>query len=160
VAAGSNTKVRFWDTSSGKEIGSFGEKLGRQADTLIFHPDGRRLFDVDCDGISIRSIEHVGGSSSYRMGKPVRYFNAKGLDEVVLSLDARHLAVCQEFDNQATIFDLQDPSARVVLSGHPVVGRIAISPDGHWAATAAWLNPLVKIWDARSGDLVRTFTRL
>jgi WD40 repeat protein len=158
LAAASNTKVRFWDTSSGKEIGSFGEKLGRQADTLIFHPDGRRLFDVDCDGISIRSIEHVGGSSSYRMGKPVRYFNAKGLDEVVLSLDARHLAVCQEFDNQATIFDLQDPSARVVLSGHPVVGRIAISPDGHWAATAAWLNPLVKIWDARSGDLVRTFT--
>ncbi len=160
LAAASSTKVRFWDTSSGKEIGSFRTKSDRKADTLIFHPDGRSLIDVDRDGISIRSIEHVGGkrSSSYRMGKPVRYFDGKGLDETVLSRDGRFLAVCQEFDDQASIFDLQNPSARVVLSGHPVVGRIALSPDGHWAATAAWLNPLVKIWDARSGELVRTFT--
>jgi WD40 repeat protein len=161
VAAGSNTKVRFWDTSSGNEIASFREKkLGSEADTLIFHPDGRSLIDVDGEGISMRSIEHLGGkaSSSYRMGKPVRYFEAKGLDEAALSLDARHLAVAQEFDNQASIFDLQKPSARVVLSGHPVVGRIAISPDGRWVATAAWLNPLVKIWDARSGELVRTMS--
>jgi WD40 repeat protein len=38
------------------------------------------------------------------------------------------------------------------------VSRIALSPDGRWAATAAWLNSMVQIWDARSGDLIRTFS--
>jgi eukaryotic-like serine/threonine-protein kinase len=159
LAAASNTRVRFWDTSSGREIGSFREKLGKQADTLIFHPDGRRFMAVDRDGISVRSIEHLGGpgASSYRMGKPVRFFDAKGLDEAALSLDARHLAVTQEFDNQVSIFDLQNPSSKVLLSGHPQVSRVAISPDGHWVATAAWLNSLVKIWDAHTGEMVRDF---
>ena len=35
--------------------------------------------------------------------------------------------------------------------------RIAISPDGHWVATGSWHNPLLKVWDAHSADLV--FTR-
>ena len=105
-------------------------------------------------------MEQIRGhnSGAYRLGKPVHFLDAKGLDEAALSLDGRHLAVTQEFDNQATIFDLQNPSAKVVLAGHPVVSRIALSPDGHWAATGAWLNTLVMIWDARSGELVRTFT--
>ena len=160
VAAASNTKVRFWDTSSGKEIGSFREKLNSEADKLIFHPDGRSVIGVDRDGISIRSFERVGGkgSSSYRMGRPVRFFENQELQEAALSLDGRHLAVTQLPENRSLIFDLRNPSARVVLSRHPEVSRIAISPDAHWTATAAWLNPLVKIWDARSGKLVRTFT--
>jgi WD40 repeat protein len=33
-----------------------------------------------------------------------------------------------------------------------------VSPDGRWAATGSWLNPLVKIWDARSGLCLRAIT--
>jgi WD40 repeat protein len=53
---------------------------------------------------------------------------------------------------------LQDPSAKVVLSRHPAASRIALSPDGRWAATAAWLNSQVKIWDARSGGFGSQFS--
>jgi serine/threonine protein kinase/WD40 repeat protein len=150
-------KVRFWDTSSGKEIGSYRLK---SCSALIFHPDGRSLIAIDRDGVRIRSMEHLGGTSSsaYRLGKPVRFFDGQGLDEAALSLDGRHLAVTQEYEGQASIFDLQNAFAKVVLSPHPVVSRIAISPDGRWAATAAWLNSLVNIWDARSGELVRSFS--
>jgi eukaryotic-like serine/threonine-protein kinase len=157
LAACSPEKVYFWDASSGKEIGSF---PARSRQKLIFHPDGRSLIAIDVDGIDIRSIEHIVGpnSSTYRIGKPVRFLNARGLDEAALSLDGRHLAVTEEFDGQALIFDLQNPSAKVVLSGHSDVSRIAISPDGHWAATAAWKNQLFKIWDARSGELVRSYS--
>ena len=70
--------------------------------------------------------------------------------------DGRYLAVTQPTSNQACVFDLRDPAAKVVLSGHPLANRIALSPDGRWAATASWFNPLVKIWDTRSGDLLRT----
>ncbi len=32
----------------------------------------------------------------------------------------------------------------------------SLSPNGRWAATGAWHNPTVNIWDARTGDLLRT----
>jgi serine/threonine protein kinase/WD40 repeat protein len=157
LAAGTEDTVRFWEVSSGKEIGSFREKL---CESLIFHPDGRSLIAIDREGVRIRSVTRIGGtnSSAYRLGKPTPFYNADELHEGALSLDGRHLAVTQLQDGQSYIFDLQDPSSKVVLSAHPLVSRIALSPDGHWAATGAWLNSLVKIWDARNGDLVRAFS--
>jgi eukaryotic-like serine/threonine-protein kinase len=39
---------------------------------------------------------------------------------------------------------------------HPGLRYQALSPDGRWAASGAWHNPTVKLWDARTGGLVRT----
>jgi WD40 repeat protein len=65
--------------------------------------------------------------------------------------------MARESEAEALVLDLQDSSAKVVsLRPHPRVCRVAISPDGRWVATAAWANSLVRVWDARSGDLVRT----
>jgi serine/threonine protein kinase/WD40 repeat protein len=155
LAVGTDGNIHFWDARSGKEIGSFSLK---QCDALVFPPDGRSLITVDrIAGIRQRTLEQV-GASAYRLGKPRPFFDAPVIQGASLSSDGRHLAVTQPNAGQALIFDLQDPSAKVVLSGHPMVNRIAISPDGRWAATASWLNPLVRIWDARSGDLLRTIT--
>jgi WD40 repeat protein len=107
----------------------------------------------------LRSLEQTGdpASSAYHLGKPLRFYAGKMLCYATLSLDGRHLAVPHEPKGESLIFDLQDPSAKpVVLHPHPMVDRIAISPDGHWAATSSWHNSLVKVWDARSGDLERT----
>jgi WD40 repeat protein len=92
------------------------------------------------------------------LGKPRRFFDAPNIQGAALSADGRHLAVTQQPEGRAFVFDLQDPAAKVVLPGHPSVNRIAVSPDGRWAATASWHNSLVKIWDARSGDLARTLS--
>jgi dipeptidyl aminopeptidase/acylaminoacyl peptidase len=155
LAVGTDGNIHLWDARSGRGIGSFSLK---QCDALIFHPDGRSLITVDrLAGIRQRTLEQ-GGASAYRLGKPRPFFAAPVIQGASLSSDGRHLAVTQQPTGQAFIFDLQDPSAKVVLSGHPLVNRIAISPDGRWAATASWVNPLVKIWDARSGDLLRTIT--
>jgi WD40 repeat protein len=157
LAFGTDSNVRFWDARSGKEIGLFSLK---QCDALIFHPDGRSLITVDrLAGIRQRTLEPV-GASGYRLGKPRPFFDGPAMEGASLSADGRHFAVTQPMAGQAFVFDLQDPSAKVVLAGHPMVNRIAISPDGCWAATASWHNPLVKIWDARSGDLLRTITEL
>jgi WD40 repeat protein len=148
--------VGFWDAFSGKEIGSF---LVDRCDTHIFHPDGRSVIVIDrLGGVSLRALERSGDPDSfaYRLGKPRQLFDMQGLREGSLSLDGRHLAVTHEAQGKSFVIDLQNPSAKpVILQPHPQVDRIAISPDGRWVATASWLNSLVKVWDAQSGDLVR-----
>jgi len=157
LAAESGNQVRFWDTPSGKEIGSFPLAL---CDTCIFHPDGQKVIVADwSDGLSIRTLELNDGPTSlaYRLGKPRRFYAGQMLCESALSRDGRHLATTHEPQDESLVFDLRDPFAKpVILRPHPRVDRIAISPDGRWVATASWHNSLVKVWDARSGDLVRT----
>jgi WD40 repeat protein len=155
LAAGIDGRVSFWDAFSAKEIGSF---LVDHCDAHIFHPDGRSLIIINrLDGVSLRTLERSSPASFvYWLGKPRRLFNVSGLREGALSQDGRHLAVTHEAEGKSFVFDLQNPSAKpVILRPHPLVDRIAISPDGRWVATASWLNSLVKVWDAQSGDLVR-----
>lgn len=155
LATGTRSKIRFWDAASGQKIGSFPLE---EATDLFFPPDGRSLITVDrIAGVRRRTLERS-GTSAYRLGKARSFFAASGIPQGALSLDGRYLAVAQETSNQSLVFDLQHPNANVVLPGHSLNTRIALSPDGHWAATASWNNPLVKIWDARSGELLRTLT--
>jgi WD40 repeat protein len=158
LAAGTGERVRFWDASSGKEIGSLPLK---NCNAHIFQPDGHCLIVIDVNGgVGLRSLERTGDPASliYRLKKPRRFYEAEGYGEAGLSGDGRHLAVTHESEGESFVFDLQEPSAKPVpLRPHPRADRIAISPDGHWVATASWHNPLVKVWDAGSGDLVRTW---
>jgi WD40 repeat protein len=161
LAAGTINQVRFWDAISGKEVGSF---LLERCDTHIFHPDGRSVITIDrSGGVCLRSLERTNEplSFAYRLGKPRRLFDISELRDAELSRDGRHLAVTHEAAGESLIFDLQDPSAKpVVLQPHPRVNRISITSDGRWAATASLNNSIVKVWDARSGDLVRTLPAL
>jgi WD40 repeat protein len=155
LATGTTSTIRVWDACSAQKIGSFPLKW---VEDVIFPPDGRSLFTVDrFVGVRQRTLEQV-GASAYRLGKARPFFDAPGSEQGSMSLNGRYLAVAQKTNNQSSVFDLQKPNSKVVLSGHPLNTRIALSPDGQWAATASWNNPLVKIWDARSGDLVRTIT--
>jgi WD40 repeat protein len=156
LAAGTEYRTHFWAAASGKEIGAIQYK---HADDIIFNPDGRSFITVDRDdGVRQRTWEHVGGGSSsvYRLGRPRSFFDAQFMEAVSMSLDGRYLGVTQTIKGEADIFDLQNPGVKRVLAGQPMVNRIAISPDGRWVATASWHNSLLRIWDARSGDLVRS----
>src|SRR5262249_8021030 len=54
------------------------------------------------------------------------------------------------------VFDAASPSRRVALADHRPVFSVALSPDGKWAATAAWKRPGVKVWEAATGNFVQT----
>jgi len=157
VAAGSGNQVRFWDAFSGKELGSF---LLKGCDTHLFHPDGRSLIVTDrSGGANRRAVQRTGegASSAYRLGKPTPLFVKPDVVGAALSQDGRYLALALESEGEAVVLDLQNPSIKPVsLRPHRAADRIAISPDGRWVATASWHNSLVKVWDARSADLVRT----
>jgi WD40 repeat protein len=157
LAAGSGNQVRFWDGFSGKELGSF---LLRECDAHIFQPDGRSLIVTDrSGGASRRALERIGDpdSCAYRLAKPTPIFVSSDVRGAALSQDGRYLALALESEGGAVVVDLQELSRKpVALRPHPMANRIDISPDGRWVATASWQNALVKVWDARSGDLVRT----
>ncbi len=150
-------QIRFWDTFSGEQIASFARE---QCETHIFQPDGRGLILMDWfRGAHRRALEQSGGptSSAYRLGKPQPLFNRAGLYDGTLSFSGRYFAFTREAEDESVVLDLNDPSAKpVVLRPDPMVDRIALSPDGHWAATSSWHTSLLKIWDAYSGALVRT----
>jgi serine/threonine protein kinase/WD40 repeat protein len=157
LAAATGDRLRFWDVYSGKEIASFPQPV---CDTQIFHPDGRSLIVIDrSGGVSLRSLARTGDPAgyAYRLRKPRRFYDVRELRQAALSLDGRHLAVAHRSEGESFIFDLQDQSAMpVVLKPHALVDYIAISPDGRWAATGSWSSQFARIWDARSGELLRT----
>jgi WD40 repeat protein len=157
LAGTTDQRAFFWDAGSGREIGSFPLPAG---DSLVFPPDGKSLITVDfSEGVRQRTLGHAGGAAdTWRLGPPLHFFDADMVKGASVSRDGRHLAVTQLTTGKAFVFDLQNPAKKVVLDGHPEVNRIALSPDGSWAATASWYNPLVKIWDARSGVCVRSFS--
>jgi WD40 repeat protein len=158
LAATSGEAVSFWNAYSGQPIAS----LPVSCDSYIFQPDGQGLIVTDwIKGVRRLGLEHMGdpASPACRLGKPQSLYDEPGLDQGVLSRDGRYFA-CANSEGHSLILDLKNQSAKpVVLRSDPTVAdRIAISPDGHWAATSSWHNSLVQIWDARSGELVHTLS--
>jgi serine/threonine protein kinase/WD40 repeat protein len=158
VAVSTGNHVHFWDVVSGKEIGSFPLL---ECDTHLFLPDGRRLILADrTNGLSLRSLQRTDGPSAfaYRLGPPQPLYEGRWFTVSALSRDGRFLAVTHQLNDESLVFDLQAPTAKpVVLYPHERVTFIAISSDGRWVATSSWHNSLVKVWDATSGALQKTW---
>jgi WD40 repeat protein len=157
LAAGSQNNIRFWDANSWQRLGSIHQPF---SDQCLFNPDGRGFVGTDSFyGVRLRDMQHTGGraSSAYRLGKPRLFYGAAPIKGASFSSDGRYLAVTEPDNAQACVFDLRNPAAKVVLAPHARVDRIALSPDGRWAATASFYDAQVKVWDAHSGDLLRSF---
>jgi WD40 repeat protein len=157
VVAGTSAGVCFLDVETGQEIGTF-SPMG-SSDATIFHPDGKSLITSErSGGVYLRPLQRVAGSSApaYILAGPRALWRGTDLRGAALSQDGRHLAVvANHMDGEGLVLDLENPSMNVILRNHPLLDYIAISPDGHWAATGSWQNSIVKVWDARSGQLVR-----
>ena len=51
--------------------------------------------------------------------------------------------------------DLATEAVRCILAPHPDLNRAVLSPDGRWVVTSGWHTQSVKIWDARTGAMVK-----
>jgi len=158
LATATGDAVQFWNVLSGQQLAS----LPVSCDTDIFEPDSQGLIVTDWNkGVHRRALERIGnsGSPAYRLGQPQSLYEGPGFGPGALSRDGRYFAFVN-LEAHALVLDLKNPSAKPVVlrPDPPVADRIAISPDGHWVTTSSWHNTLVQIWDARSGDLVRTLS--
>jgi serine/threonine protein kinase/WD40 repeat protein len=94
-----------------------------------------------------------------------------GIRSVAISADGR-LGLASAWDNAVFVCDLRQGKVTRRLEGHKTVATgLAISPDGRWGATGAGtirnekgdgaanadFDHVVRLFDLRSGKLVRTF---
>ena len=71
------------------------------------------------------------------------------------SRDGR-IAVADYNRNAAVLLSPQRPAQEVLLP-HAAASGVALSPNGRWVATGSWNDDTLKVWDARTGSVVREF---
>ncbi len=57
--------------------------------------------------------------------------------------------------SHAHLIDLSGHNHDIQLGAQPGMNYVALSPDGEWAATGAWQTTGAKVWNARTGKLVK-----
>jgi serine/threonine protein kinase/WD40 repeat protein/Tfp pilus assembly protein PilF len=87
---------------------------------------------------------------------PVQVLHLRGTqDGLAITPDGRTLAAAM-YDDGGLVIDVHDPSRVRWLRPHPDVRFIAISPDGRWVVTGSQVPDAgLKLWDARTGRLIR-----
>jgi WD40 repeat protein len=150
VAAGNG--IRLWDLASGRSLASLDTS---HAVAAAFHPSGSELFTSGHGGL-YRWPWHA-EDGLLRIG-PAQKLPVAGMPEGI-SLDAagRSLAVAQlgTTAGGASLIDLWNSAVPVRNLNHASAVSTAVSPNGRWVATAGSYGPGVRIWDARSGNLIR-----
>ncbi|QDV37812.1 protein kinase domain-containing protein [Tautonia plasticadhaerens] len=145
----------LWDARSGKKERSLDELVG-EWDTVSFSPDGARVLTLGMDGKSARLWDVQTGTlirtlegQDFRMGSRVA-FSPDG---------TRIFMVGGGSDGTAKIWDAETGRVTLILQGGGLRGArsATFSPDGERLLAADEGDPSARLWDARTGALIRTF---
>ena len=147
----------LWDVARGKPLARLEHS---RTDAALFMPSGDILTTPWSSGVNrwpVRPAEQGG----LRVGPPVmvRQPATKGrFNGAALDADAHKLGVV-EFQGRMMVLDPDGVREPLIFTGHPLVGYITLSPDGHWAATSTFKGSDVKVWDLSGGvPLKETFS--
>jgi serine/threonine protein kinase/WD40 repeat protein len=156
LASASGDGVRLWDLNADREAAFLPIGVTR---SVFFHPTEGALITSGDRGVFRWPIKpnSISPNEEIQVGPPERLGQSGGTWEACLDRDGHKLAVAQRNRGRSLVLDLGKKADEIFLGNHPNIARIAISPDDRWVATATWWgeNSRTKIWDARSGQLVR-----
>jgi WD40 repeat protein len=140
--------IEIWDTRSGKRLASIetAEEPDFGIRSMTYTRDGKTL--IVADGQSVWSIDVA--SKAIRLLLPERLVLA-----LAVSPDGRALATGR-YDG-IKLWNLATPEGPVFHQPAPAVESVQFHPDSHSLATGS-LDGTVRLWDAQSGDLQRTWT--
>jgi WD40 repeat protein len=155
-------ELKVWDSVSGQELAAAGDRIGYAVTTVAWSPDGEHLASGG---------EHMSGFQNTIPGD-IPIWNAKtgrkvielrghlgSVNSVAWSPDGRRLASAGgNFGppGQAKVWDVATGRALVDLPGHGnQVNSVAWTPDGQRLASAS-TDGTIKIWDATTGQEIRT----
>ena len=147
IASCDKDGLRLWDLAKRREIAHLPIGQLRSAHFV----DSKRLITsgergLDCWPIRYKAGRLVIGPSQSLVS---RWSSAHGS----LSRDGRTLAVMS--GNNVELMDLEANTPPRRLSGRAGLTRVALSPDGRWAAAGSWHGRGVRLWDADTGLVVK-----
>jgi WD40 repeat protein len=154
LALAASDGVRLWDMEHGREVAWL--HLG-DTTCLLFREEGRELLTCGPkDGLRRWPVEAGATSENARRIGPSRQIALPFEPwRVAKSRDDHTLAIAGETAGQCLVLDLSAESHRTPPLSHPNAGFIALSPDAQHAASSGWHSDLVKIWDRRTGRLIK-----
>jgi len=153
LAAASDDGVRLWDLRLANELVHLPLGWCRAA---LFHPSGDSLITAGKDGVRRWPLSIDAQAGRLRLGPPRMLAGPATThhNRASISRDGRSLAVVTS-PHVAVVIDVENPDEKVQLGNHANLSNVSISPDGRWAATGTQHGSGVKVWDAKSGEVVK-----
>jgi serine/threonine protein kinase/WD40 repeat protein len=143
---------RLWDLSSGRELAL----LPSGSRCVLFQSDRRELLTCDTTGLYRWPIEDgKDADNELRLGPPRKISLPIVPHRAARSPDSRTLAIVSETAGAGLLMDLTTESVKGQLFAHPRASEVALSQDGRWIASCGWHSDRVRLWDAKTGTMVR-----
>ncbi len=154
LASAGDDGFRLWDLAASQEIAHLPLSTGDK-NSVNFHPSGESLITCGDEGLHFWPLVPDQADGSLRVGPPRslglslpgRFFKLSCCSD-----DGRVLVVTR--GDRVQIVDLEAKSSKVFVT-HRNLYSVSISPDGQWIATGSWHGKNVKVWDAKSGELLK-----
>jgi len=151
LALGFHDGVRLYDLKRDEQIAALpiGQTYG-----LLFHPLDRGLVTSTSRGVEFWPIETR--RQSLRIGPPKSLNSAfRASWSVGMSDDGGTVIAQAANQDTAVLVKREETKQRTFRLKWPSLNRIALSPDGNWAAGGNWGGENVVLWNARTGARVR-----
>jgi WD40 repeat protein len=160
LASGSDdSTLKVWDAQTGRLILTLQGPTG-EVSSAAFSPDGQHLVSGGTD-----QTLKVWDAQTGQMTQTLKG-HTREVSSVAFSPDGERL-VSGSSDNTLKVWNAQTGQEPLTLHGHAgIVLSVAFSPDGKHLASGSGgydqrgrpLSPLVKVWDAQSGQEILTLT--
>ncbi|MFO0970547.1 MAG: hypothetical protein U0793_33805, partial [Gemmataceae bacterium] len=139
---------RLWDLATGRELAG----LPTRSHCLLFQ-DAGALLACSVDGLQRWTIEKsTGVDNELRLGPPRRIAAPFVPERCVATPDGRTLALIGETAGAGALLDATSDSLQ--LLAHAKACFVALSRDGRWAASSGWHSDRVRLWNAKSGEML------
>jgi WD40 repeat protein/tRNA A-37 threonylcarbamoyl transferase component Bud32 len=146
--------LTLWDLRTGQEVSTY---RGHEGGVLAaaFSPDGRRVVTLDGDDV-VRTWDATRPSEYLALG-------CRGAWQAAFSGDGRRIAAAAKYRTAdvwgTVVWDAESGRELAQFGdGTESAQAVALSPDGSLVAAAVTVgttNGMVRVWDVRTGQLVR-----
>src|SRR5579884_4146041 len=162
LAAGMEAGTRLWDLHNGREVAA----LPTRNPFAFFNVPGEDRRSVSARSTHLELITCGADSllrwpltcedparENLRLGPP-RQLSSLGRAWFTHRPDGGTLAAVTEEGGSNYLFDLQKEKVVRAIGRHPQGEIQALSSDGRWAASSGWHSDRVRLWNAKTGQMV------
>jgi serine/threonine protein kinase/WD40 repeat protein len=163
LAVGMNEGSRVWDLRSRRELVAlpawtssvfFESTAQADGDPTTPNQPGFRMLTSGSGGLVRWPVESGDPRGRLLRLGPPRQLSRLPRATFVSRSEGRALGAATELGGANQILDLETGRVQRELGRHPAGDVQALSADGRWAASCGWHSDRVRLWNARTGELV------